>query len=179
MYVETKDLHLLNGSFFRVNFHEISHEDLKSILKACGLKSSQSSSINQQIMMLEKIRKYLLKGDLTDLNYDTSNISDNNETNNSNKNKTNNKKNKIKNLSMNYRDIINEDTITADVVISSIKSDPTFLESIMINGKTTVSEVLESCSKYLNVPKRIITCQSVNKKIHSILNSLNVPVIND
>ncbi|KAK6590856.1 hypothetical protein RS030_111897 [Cryptosporidium xiaoi] len=180
MYIETKDLHLLNGSFFRVNFREISHDNLKNILKACGLKSSQSSSLNQQILMLEKIRRYLLTGDLTEIICDISDRNfDKNEINHSNISKTSNVKNNVKNLSMNYRDIINENTITTEVVINSIKKDPALLENIMINEKTTVSEVLESCSKYLNVPKSVITCKAINKKIQSILTSLNVPVICD
>ncbi|KAF7457525.1 hypothetical protein HWI79_1956 [Cryptosporidium felis] len=162
MYLEKEDFRLLNGSFFRVNFKHISQNDLKNILKACGLKSAASSSNNQQISLLEGIRKYLLTGDLSELK-DLS--------------KSELKGTGSKRPELNYKNIINEDFVTVEFILKSLRRSPLTLEKIMLTGSASTSEVIECCSRYLDAPKGVFVSKPVMEKIGKLLVSLSVSAV--
>lgn len=162
MFLEKEDLHLLNGSFFRVNFKAISQGDLKNILRACGLKSSASTSSNQQIALLEGIRRYVLTGDLSEI---------------SDLSKPNIKNIESKKYIFDYKNIVNEDTISLELILKSLRKSPLTLEKIMLSNSASVSEIADCCSRYLNTPKSIFSTKAVLDKIQTILVSLNIKTI--
>lgn len=159
MYLEKESLHLLNGSFFRVNFKAISQGELKNILKACGLKSSTNTSSNQQIALLEGIRRYLLTEDLSELT-DLSN--------------PNIKSIESKRYTFDYKNIINEDTISLELILKSLRRSPLTLEKIMMSNSVSVSEIAECCSSYLNTPKSVFSNKIILDKIQLVLDSLKI-----
>ncbi|OII71921.1 uncharacterized protein cubi_00729 [Cryptosporidium ubiquitum] len=162
MYLEKEDLHLLNGSFFRVNFKAIPQGDLKNILKACGLKSSTSTSSNQQIALLEGIRRYVLTGDLSEI---------------SDLSRPNVKSIESKRYTFDYKNIINEETISLELILKSLKKSPLTLEKIMLSNSVSVSEIADCCSKYLNTPKSIFSTKVILDKIQTVLASLSIEKI--
>ncbi|KAH8581711.1 uncharacterized protein ELE39_001841 [Cryptosporidium sp. chipmunk genotype I] len=159
MYLEKEKLHLLNGSFFRVNFKAISQDELKNILKICGLKSSANASSNQQIALLEGIRRYLLTEDLSELS-DLSNHSI--------------KSVESKRYTFDYKNIVNEDTISLELILKSLRKSPLTLEKIMLSNSVSVSEVADCCSRYLNTPRSIFSTKIILEKIQIVLASLNI-----
>ncbi|KAJ1607972.1 hypothetical protein OIY81_2800 [Cryptosporidium canis] len=156
MYLEKEDLPLLNGSFFRVNLRAISQGDLRNILKACGLKSSASTSSNQHIALLEGIRRYMLTGDLSELSESKA------------------KSGEGARCALDYKSIISEDAISAELILKSLRKSPAHLEKIMLSNSASVSEIAECCSRYLGTPRSVFSVKAISDKIRLILESLDI-----
>lgn len=149
----------MNGSFFRVNFSAISQGELKNILRACGLKSSASTSNSQHIALLEGIRRYILTGDLSELSEQS------------------NKGGDSKRCALDYKSIVSEGTISVELVLKSLRRSPVHLEKIMLSDSASVSEVAECCSKYLNTPRSVFSTKAVLDKIRTVLEALHIGTI--
>ncbi|KAL7066021.1 hypothetical protein ACR3K2_35370 [Cryptosporidium serpentis] len=143
----------LNGALFRVNFNLLPTEHLRTLLKACGIKSLTTSPRQQLIFMVQIIRNYLLTGNDEVLSYSKENFKQIDHN--------------FENISLNT--IINDETLSKSNICKAIKSNVTLFENILLNEYVNLDEIIETCSTYLKVPINIFKDPKITNKIQDVL----------
>ncbi|EEA08513.1 uncharacterized protein CMU_003430 [Cryptosporidium muris RN66] len=143
----------LNGALFRVNLNLLPTEHLRTLLKACGIKSLTTSPRQQLIFMVQIIRNYLLTGNDEVLSYSKENSRQIDHN--------------FENMSLNT--IISDETLSRSNICKAIKSNVTLFENILLNEHVGLDDIIETCSTYLKVPINIFKDSNVINKIQEIL----------